>query len=313
MLYRLLISCLFFCSAHAWLDDVCEFLQQYQRDVTVMIIGSISKLQHDILQNSFVYKDSTLVIWDTNKEQDSSFLLQKNVLLLRSSCTEEKLRHFAECEHVDLLVIPDSHVLLFDAAKLLYWLTVASSYVFINGDDIVKSIKEKKYYHTYTYYNQGEGSLCVSLNAARKTLRRHYWIVLKQKRLHDVLSSFFEKKVYSKVRKKETEWKSGINLLTFLILDGVFPNLITICDELLVWSTIPLNDFTLWNLVIRGNYLHAIDRDDERWYMDQIICLTYALECLEDYENTPAAKRLDLFSAYYSKLQKIVQFPKKKQ
>ncbi len=309
MLYKLLVSCLFFCSAHAWLDEACTFLDQYKRDVTVMIIGSINQQQHDALQEHFVVKDSTLVLWDTKQEQERDFLSKSNVLLLQAVCTQEHMQRFADCEHVDLLVIPDISIVPFDVVDALGLLAIAASYVFIGGDhDFIIRVKNRYSKNSYVCHGYTDNCICLSLHAAKKTLRRHYWIVPTQKRLHDVLSSFSVKKIYSNARKTSTPWKSGINLLTFLMLSGVVPDLMIIREQIIWWSKIPHNDFTLWNFVIRGNYLCATDRNDSRWYLDQPTCLTYALQCFESYVNTRKYERFNLFCLYRSKLEKIVQF-----
>lgn len=308
MLYKLLISCLFFCSAHAWLDEACTFLEQYKRDVTVMVIGSINQQQHDALQNSFVVADSTLVLWDTKQEQERDFLSQNNVLLMQKMCTQEQIQRFAECEHVDLIIIPDVSIFPFDAVVALRIFTVAASYVFIGGDyDLVMRLKDRCNNHSYTCHGYTDKCIWLSLHATKKTLRRHYWIVPTKKRLHDVYSSFTEKKIYSKTRKTTTQWKSGVNLLTFLMLGGVMPDLTTICEQIVQLSKTPHNDFSLWNIIISGNYLRAIDCNDLHWCLDQPICVTYSLQCLEGYANVKNDKRFNLFCSYRSKLEKIVR------
>lgn len=81
-------------------------------------------------------------------------------------------------------------------------------------------------------------------------------------RFYPIKSTIEEKSFYKARIDKTIEWKPGINLWTFKNLNGVYPALEVIKEEINRLATFPHGDFVPWNMVIQGNNLELIDWDD---------------------------------------------------
>ena len=59
-----------------------------------------------------------------------------------------------------------------------------------------------------------------------------------------------------------TQWLTGINLLTFKMLHGVYPSNERIKKSLKKLKNVVHNDWTINNMIIQGNKISLIDNDD---------------------------------------------------
>jgi hypothetical protein len=57
--------------------------------------------------------------------------------------------------------------------------------------------------------------------------------------------------------------KKGINLVTFLALNGTYPTKYDIKQTISKLTKGRLSDFTPWNLIVQGNNLELIDQRDK--------------------------------------------------
>jgi hypothetical protein len=60
-----------------------------------------------------------------------------------------------------------------------------------------------------------------------------------------------------------TEWKKGINLVTFLALNGTYPTKYDIKQTISKLTEERLSDFTPWNLIVQGSNIELIDQRDK--------------------------------------------------
>ena len=84
---------------------------------------------------------------------------------------------------------------------------------------------------------------------------------------HTIISNFNEKFI-SKIPKYhpnmviKSKWVPGINLLTFKMCNGIYPEKITIKNAIQNLQNIKSNDWMPNNMVIQGKKIELIDRDD---------------------------------------------------
>lgn len=93
--------------------------------------------------------------------------------------------------------------------------------------------------------------------------------LLKNRGSNKIQSTFDIKKIYSPRRKGSRDWIPGINLKTFIALNGVYPLRSYLQKKLenreiqgsYKWDNTN-NDLTTHNLILNGSYLYMIDFDD---------------------------------------------------
>jgi hypothetical protein len=81
--------------------------------------------------------------------------------------------------------------------------------------------------------------------------------------LFRIESSYMHKTLLKKGRTTGPEWKKGINLVTFLMLNGTYPTKEYIKQTIAKLTCERLSDFTPWNLIAQGNNIALIDQRDK--------------------------------------------------
>ena len=267
-------------------DAIKKIAQKYQRPITVLDIGASQgyysfRLAHD-------FKNSTCVMIEEDKYLQRLCLLNtnlNNIIFLHKKITAAELKRLGECEHFDIVLA--LNIIHWSEEK---WHEIADAIVSL-GDRIIvetppagdKAIGAP-YLGDIEKYFENKGAKIILKNPrhtgtglfanmylltqTKRYITRSSWLDTARPYAYKIHSTLKEKGLMRTIinqngEKKivEIPWKCGINLLTFKMLNGIFP-----VTEILQKSLLHLDGKELWfkepiisNFIIQGNALCPID------------------------------------------------------
>lgn len=95
---------------------------------------------------------------------------------------------------------------------------------------------------------------------------------------YTIVSTFEEKKMIKGHAKKVSEWIPGINLVTCVMLNLVYPTNDILRDNIERFLSVYHNDPVIGNMIIQGNQVQLIDFADARRNAQQEKCIRAALK-----------------------------------
>jgi hypothetical protein len=275
---------------HLWQESyhnaVEIFLKQYKRPVTVFEMCRKNPFSFSLSKASGVFvmyreKDSHAVVKNLQQSPRSNLVILDP--LQWDAATAQRL---ARCEYFDVVIVKDM-----DFRRIQSYITALAEL----GDYIFLEISEaelKPYLHLFEWVR------CIVQSSDNKKL----FVLKTHKRGLDVArwnlsfefshqsifnprycveSSFTHKQLHK--NGKITEWIPGINLMTFIMMRGIYPTNEFIKNELLKLSSIDHNDLVLGNFVVMGAHkIVPIDFKDPRRKIDPKRCLAAALAYFSD-------------------------------
>lgn len=259
-------------------EAIKKLLKKYKRPFTFMELwAQQGDLSFSVAQK---YKNSVCVMTESAQ---SDLLVQRcktqaalsNVIALNIDLSIEDLISLGECEHIDVVMVPNLHRFkdewkkAFDAALTL-------------GDHIIieAQFNDQKLAEKVEAYCLKHGGECLETPPAelskytgklylfsmnKKYILRRRWKYSKECNLgeYTIKSSFEEKKLIKEKKRPEghsvTEWHPGINLFTFKKLNGSYPSKELIRSLLLPLGKIDHNDLRIFNIIIQGTQIVPID------------------------------------------------------
>ncbi|NGX40004.1 MAG: hypothetical protein KR126chlam1_01344 [Chlamydiae bacterium] len=206
--------------------------------------------------------------------------------ILKADPTADRLINLAECEHFDI-VLADSLSFPFVEANLKHLLGLGDYLIFTVSSNLnerafqryFSALQEKNFLFLKRdekgitpFYSDDQRAfetsnsselLCVVHTPKKKLTRNHY---LSPRFREYFIESSFEEKI---LRKKERTsfWCPGINLCTYKMLEGVYPNAEQIREDLLTTRYIDHPDLAPYNVVLNGAEPILID-----WTLGQKRC-----------------------------------------
>jgi len=261
------------------LGVITELCRRYTRDITVLEIGAASGAYLFTLANkypgSYILMDRHLQYQDDKLAE----LTYKNVVLLHPTAIDcPLLSNLGKCEHFDIVIIRDfehwaaSHV----AASLDAALTLGD-HIFIElPARLVPTVQAVRSCEAESI--APEKSLCYF--AMHKTyITKARWTSHEENiSNYGIVSNFSEKRMDKQSTNTTSKWIPGINLLTFLVLKGVYPTDKMMRKQLKSFKHINHNDLVLGNIVVQGSKIKPIDFKDKRRNVDPAICVKAALK-----------------------------------
>ena len=234
-------------------------LDSYTRPSTILLM---TELDVGTINSIRKHKNDVFVLW--NPSQDlSEFNLPVNLIVLSKKCTHLELQTLTECEHFDfaiisnhLLPISDSYIAILKKLAQKTFLHVPYSKrvknllrkygfngTFSVGNTTFKIAKESKGYLLRTSWFQmpSESNDCRTIVCTpnAKTLHKNYGD-----------------------HPTQSNWVPGINLLTFKMLDGIYPSANTLVTSANRLYNVKHNDWMPNNMVVQGNHIALIDYID---------------------------------------------------
>lgn len=216
--------------------------------------------------------------------------LVNGCVVLAKNITAKDLQRLSECEHFDVVLALDGtiawfekdHELIFELIKKLgdhiiietpfvevssytkSYLDLTSQYIVRKGSMMIhetslqKSKYDKPYAHSHMYL----------LENPRNTLKRTHWTRGHQTDEYRIESTFENKFLLKYPDWSKHQWIRGINLLTFVMLEGSYPTRPHIAQQLnnvkQTLRDIGHTDIRICNFIIQGNNIAPIDCDDPR-------------------------------------------------
>jgi hypothetical protein len=271
-------------------DVINPILDRYKRPITVLDLGAGQgyfsfRIAHDY--------DSTCVMIEDNNDglSRADQLLNlchlnarlQNIVLLNKKLSLQELEKLADCEHFDV-------VLAFDYIdhNAGDWRQTVNAILRL-GDNIFVQVPWSEVSSENTAKRkvveclaERSGKLILQSSSAcePKIQEQLFWFEYHKNFLNcknfayepkkpnmDVfrIDSSYSYKTFFKNYSAGVEWKKGINLVTFLMLNGAYPARESIKQTVANLTLDKLTDFTPWNLIIQGDNLVLIDQSDKGW------------------------------------------------
>ncbi|HEV2600759.1 MAG TPA: methyltransferase domain-containing protein [Candidatus Babeliales bacterium] len=297
--------------AHRY-EALKTILDRYQRPITVLDIGAS--------QGYFSFKiayeyDATCVMVEGDYNNDwrtTEQLLQlcklntelDNIVFLRHRITPAELERLATCEHFDVILAFNilHHVgsdwqraadALFKMGDNIIIETPPSDDVFADKHPTIRPIEK------YLFDQQGT-VICETprhtdpnvtgkmfwFERVKTQMQRRHWF---EKKLYEpgysklvITSTNTEKTVVKTETNATYAWNQGINLLTFKMLGGAYPEPEMIERAVRNAYTGLHLDFFPWNMILQGENIATIDNDDGRWIFDPQASLDFSVQMLQN-------------------------------
>lgn len=293
-------------------DAIKPILDRYKRPITVLDLGAG--------QGYFTFRiaheyDSTCVMIEDNENSfklaDQLFDLchlntnLKNIVLLNKKPSLQELQKLADCEHFDV-------VLAFDyinpenrgwKQKVNAILSLGEN-IFIQTpwSSVSKENTAKKNLVEYLASRSGKLILQTPCTNDSKIEEHLYWLQRHKEGLRckcfdqdcsdanldlfRIESSYTKKTFLKKGHSSGPAWKKGINLITFLMLNGTYPTKKVIKQKIANLTQEKLTDFVAKNLIVQGNNIALIDQKDKEW---SEVDIQKSLEFIYEIIDQPSA------------------------
>ena len=259
-----------------------SLLSRYSRSITILEITQKNSMCYslDIARH---YPQATCVVVAHGRTDSVADILEQHaitnlVLLDPPALDTYSIDMLGKCEHFDVVIVHDVEALdQKNVIPMLRLLLKLGDHIFIDSAASLR-IPEG------TLSQQSE---VVATHAGRSFL---YFEVLKSNLLlprwsirgnapfkhYEVMSNFHEKKLYKRATKTTSHWIPGINLLTFIMLQGLYPTNKMIRKHLKSFKDIDHNDLVLGNMVVQGASVVPIDFRDRRRNIHPEVCIKAA-------------------------------------
>lgn len=288
-------------------DTLKPILDRYKRPITVLDLGAGQGYFSFRIAQDY---DATCVMVEDNNDscRRADQLLElchlnarlRNIALLNKKMSLQELQKLADCEHFDV-------VLAFDYIdhKDSAWKQTVDAILRL-GDNIFiqapwSSVPSEDTEQRAVIENlvARSGTLMLQTPCAYepKIEEQLFWFQCHKEGLRckcfvwgsdDAYMNLFRiKSTYtSKVFLKNgsssgPEWKRGINLVTFLALNGTYPTKSDIKQTISKLTRERLSDFTPWNLIVQGSNLSLIDQSDKGYRVDIQKSLNFIHEVID--------------------------------
>lgn len=308
-------------------DAVRAVLDNYKRPITVLDLGAGQGYFSFRIARDY---KSTCVMVESNdgdlKLADQ--LLQlchlnsglQNIIFLNKKLKLQEIERLADCEHFDV-VLAFNYIDYKDKQrrKILNAVLRLGDNVFIQTPySKAESENKKSLTFNRNLIDQGGNLILQMPGISDPNIEENlFWVQRVKDRLlskcfvhsnDDNKKSFRIKSTYTqKTFLKEgnssgPEWKMGINLVTFLMLNGVYPTKEKIKQTIKKLTREKLTDFVVKNLILQGDNVELIDQNDKYWReVDVSKSLEFINEVIDQKSTSKIAKLLEDESLWHER------------
>lgn len=315
-MHKLLLSiCFFVVSGQlaAHVNPVClnvlkQLASEYTRPFTVLELGFSGTEYAFGLATQYAQASCISIVY--GNAQASVLTACKNkiancVILNPRSLALKDLRMLSRCEHFDVVIVKEAHrIAQCCGAQCMDVLSNLGDFIITQLQpkdmNLLKTIDPKQ----VALYPKAEGTIALcsmhkrGLDIARWTQK----LPVSSTPRYVIKSDFNEKLFYKKSAEKATNWIRGINLVTFVMLRGLYPT-----DNCISRSLIELqqrfpqyNDGVIGNMIIDGTALKLIDFDDKRRHSNMKKCISQALKLFNNDKSRLINPTERIKEYYYS-------------
>lgn len=240
-------------------------VNRYKRPLTILEICP-NKIHHSLSLAAYPHvtcvalmlSEPHAIYYQYNRTLPANF-----ILLNPSSLIPEDITQLGRCEHFDIVIVHDIFQKNFECTpQLLRSLLNLGDHLFLSlpAPLLIDQVPE-----------QPVECICTPLQTtyhwhiSKTSIDVPRWIMKKRKKdtpPYTIHSTFSEKQLIK--LDQQTEWIPGINLVTFFMLNGIYPTVETLKSKLLTLKNIDHNDLILGNIIIQGDKIIPIDFNDHR-------------------------------------------------
>lgn len=277
-------------------DAMRPILDRYKRPMTVLDLGAGQG--YFTFRIAADYKSSSCFMIEDNHGQFrlADDLLKlcrlnknlKNIGLLNKKLSLDELNKLADCEHFDVVMAFDYiNPTAKDWMQRVNAILRLGDTIFIRVPWAVNSLENEANKKVVEYFASRSGKLIFQMPSSSDTTNQEQLFLFEcykpglrckcfawdSKEEHvDVfrITSTYANKTFSKKgRSGATQWKPGINLVTFIMLNGAYPTRSSIKQSVATLIHEKLADFAPWNLIVQGSDVVLIDQKDKGWRVDK--------------------------------------------
>lgn len=269
------------------IQPIEDVLKQFNRPFTVLELNRPDKAISLFASSQFIKSVFVLALPPNHEpiiECIYDMSLKRNVVVLSRPLNEELISRLGDCEHFDVVFIgsffeqfPQCSSSLLDALLTLGQYTIFEGPLLSNGltEEEYNQwliIKQRlmqqggKYLGNFT---EGNKRLYI-IEQKKRFLKRKSWVLPPlAKQSHRIFSDFRKKILYKSEKDMKghvtySTWIPGINLITFIMLDGMVPSREEIKKALLGLQYVPHSDWMINNMIVQGKEIQLIDFKDPR-------------------------------------------------
>ena len=268
-------------------EAIKPLLNKYKRPITVLDLGAGQGYFSFRIARDY---DSTCIMVESNdgelKLADQLLELchlnseLQNIILLNKKMTLQEIEKLADCEHFDVILafdyIDDKSE---QRQKFLDAILRLGDNIFIQASASENQSKQTGNSSFKESLTRLGGNLILQTRSAcdPKVEESLFWFQRKKDRLNckcftykdkdkksfRIKSTYTQKTLVKDGCFSRIQWKKGINLVTFLILNGVYPTKEKLKKEVAKLTRQKLTDFLPKNLIVQGNNIELIDQNDK--------------------------------------------------
>ncbi len=285
-------------------DELIRVISQFARPCTFLEIGGS---EHVLALATQPYVHSIAMIRESSANSLIARCQQqqnRRITVLQPSIIDgHLLEKFGQCEHIDVVYVHADTVPTICIEELVDVLMNLGDYVLIEAG--ISDFERGLGGAFALIAREGEKVLCLSHAPKTKIM---YARMSQKKPLakdYTIISTLQEKLFKKPSLEKPIPWVHGINLVTFSMLQGVYPTDDIIRDEIrALHERFPdHNDFVIGNMIVQGDRLMLIDVDDSRRFAKSSRCARLALKAFKK-GNERLENPKKWMSDYYRKLSK---------
>ncbi len=289
-------------SLHETLDTL---FKTYQRPYTVLeICDNKPIVSFDFFKN----KNATFVLMPKAGHKGILSMIEKqkhtNIVLLNPIKIDHALiERFGRCEYLDITIVHDLPEIKNFSEPYIKALLSLGNFLCVQADKpTIEKFSAYPGITLYAYNSNAKKPYCIiytekqGLDIARWNQKSKP--TLKEPR-YKVESDFVKKQMIKPTG--TTEYVKGINLLTCIMLQGLYPTDAIIRENIAPLSTLKHEDLVVGNFVVQGKKLVPIDFNDLRRRGDAQRCVKAALSFFKHDKRFKDVRKA--LSAYEKKVQ----------
>jgi len=251
------------CIAQPGDAEINALLAKYKRPVTVLeITTNESWHTHQLAPR---YKGSFIVMVPGQEIAVQSSTHRRITVLNPLELGHQDINRLGLCEHLDVVIIPDiEQIAGASYTNTLNELLTLGDHIFIGAPLSQRDSIARQYPQLQEVASSATQAIYYAYTD-KKELRLTRWTVhhTAQKK-YSIISTFETKQLYKEVTDSTSTWVPGINLMTFVMLRGLYPTNSMIRKELKKLKDSEHNDLIIGNMVVQGTRIVPIDFGDRR-------------------------------------------------
>jgi len=256
-----------------------SFLNQYERPFTFLDLSGVGNIRSFF---SIARKYDAVFIMIDDFVKRSNLSCKHVIDLCKKSCLDNIilldvdpvacLQRLSECEHFDVVLLRNVVSRFSNKSEQMINIALSMSdnvivEVFCNNCDGKERVINYLSSKNAQLLERMRSSDIYLLENKFHVLKRKIWFTrLFNKNDYVITSNFKEKFLNKKVKREQvvSEWIQGINLVTFKMCRGIYPECETTKNSIIGLSGVEHNDWLPCNMVIQGRSVELIDFDDPR-------------------------------------------------